>query len=278
MELDEGLRHYIKRAYQEPLLTREEEIELAGKFQNLGDRGAFNRLVNANLGLVFRIAKRYQGLGIPLEDLIQEGNVGLCGAMESYDGSAKLSSYASYQIKKRVERALNGRKTVNAPVYAQEALHLVAPYIEEAKLRGENVSWDEVVEKLQNEGRTITVDTLKQIVQFGQTPQTYLSECFVDGAEAVPSREETDPAEIVARFDPDIKVKLRKAITKACKESEDPQREETIFYSLHGLNGEERTRKSLADQFGITKERVRQIRNEIMEKLSNPQYGLRAIA
>src|SRR6266702_7784021 len=118
-ESDLGLKRYLQEIGQFPLLTPQQEVELAGKIKK-GDAAARQRMINANLRLVVTIARDYANLGLPLLDLISEGNMGLTKAVERFDPTkgAKLSTYAMWWIKQSIKRALaNQSKTIRVPVH-----------------------------------------------------------------------------------------------------------------------------------------------------------------
>src|SRR2546430_17166283 len=118
-ESDSGLKRYLQEIGQFSLLTPQQEIELAGKIKK-GDAAARERMINANLRLVVTIARDYANLGLPLLDLISEGNIGLTKAAERFDPNkgAKLSTYAMWWIKQSIKRALaNQTTTTRGPVH-----------------------------------------------------------------------------------------------------------------------------------------------------------------
>src|SRR6059036_3266602 len=118
-ETDLGLKRYLQAIGQFPLSTPHQEVELAGKIKK-GDDAARERMINANLRLVVTIARDYANLGLPLLDLISEGNIGLTKAVERFDPTkgAKLSTYAMWWIKQSIKRALaNQSKTIRVPVH-----------------------------------------------------------------------------------------------------------------------------------------------------------------
>src|SRR5436190_1462187 len=118
-ESDSGLKRYLQEIGQFSLLTPQQEIELAGKIKK-GDTAARERMINANLRLVVTIARDYANLGLPLLDLISEGNIGLTKAVERFEPTkgAKLSTYAMWWIKQSIKRALaNQSKTIRVPVH-----------------------------------------------------------------------------------------------------------------------------------------------------------------
>src|SRR5437773_2204936 len=123
-ETDTGLNRYLREIGQFPLLTPQEEIELAGKIKK-GDAAARERMINANLRLVVTIARDYGNLGLPLLDLISEGNIGLTKAVERFEPTkgAKLSTYAMWWIKQSIKRALaNQSKTIRVPVHLADKI------------------------------------------------------------------------------------------------------------------------------------------------------------
>src|ERR1700676_936714 len=123
-ESDTGLSRYLREIGRIPLLTPEQEIGLAGKIQK-GDAEARERMINSNLRLVVTIAHDYANLGLPLLDLISEGNIGLTKAVERFDPTkgAKLSTYAMWWIKQSIKRALaNQSKTIRLPVHLADKL------------------------------------------------------------------------------------------------------------------------------------------------------------
>src|SRR6202030_3284099 len=123
-EIDSGLNRYLKEIGRIPLLTPEQEIELAKKIKK-GDAAARERMINANLRLVVTIAHDYMNLGLPLLDLISEGNIGLTKAVERFDPTkgAKLSTYAMWWLKQSIKRALaNQGKTIRLPVHLVDKL------------------------------------------------------------------------------------------------------------------------------------------------------------
>src|SRR5436305_6458897 len=123
-ESDLALKRYLQEIGQFPLLTPQQEVELAGKIRK-GDAAARERMINANLRLVVTIARDYANFGLPLLDLMSEGNIGLTKAVERFDPNtgAKLSTYAMWWIKQSIKRALpNQSKTIRVPVHLADKL------------------------------------------------------------------------------------------------------------------------------------------------------------
>lgn len=133
IENDSTFRAYLRSIAKEPLLTREQENELA-VFIKLGDQEAINKMVRANLRLVVKIARNYAGLGVPLMDLIAEGNTGLMKAVERFDPDkgGKMSTYGAWWIKQAIKRALsNQSKTIRLPSHLLEKLTRMRKFIHE---------------------------------------------------------------------------------------------------------------------------------------------------
>src|SRR3989475_3960675 len=148
---DTGLNRYLREIGRIPLLTPQQEVELAGKIKK-GDAEARERMINANLRLVVTIAHDYANLGLPLLDLISEGNIGLTKAVERFDPGkgAKLSTYAAWWIKQSIKRALaNQTKTIRLPVHLVDKLfHLRRAATKLEEVLGREPSDDELAAEL----------------------------------------------------------------------------------------------------------------------------------
>src|SRR5713101_3645617 len=150
-ETDSGLKRYLQEIGQFSLLTPQQEVELAGKIKN-GDPAARERMINANLRLVVTIARDYTNLGLPLLDLISEGNIGLTKAVERFDPAkgAKLSTYAMWWIKQSIKRALaNQSKTIRLPVHLVDKVAKIRRVsLQMSDELGREATDDEFVEEL----------------------------------------------------------------------------------------------------------------------------------
>jgi len=257
------LETYLREINETALLTADEEKELAYKIA-IGDTEARDQMVRANLRLVVNIARGYTGKGLALQDLIEEGNLGLLRAVEGFDPSmnTRFSTYASYWIKQSIKRALvNTAKTIRIPAYMVELLS----------------KWRRATNQLQDEyGRPPTHEEIakflglpkkklniikKAIRVYNSTPQTdqteagwSIDEMLMDGRSKTPDTEmvETD----------DLKQVLH------LLDKMDP-REATVLRMRFGLNDEEpKTLKEIGECLGLTRERVRQIESEALSKLS----------
>jgi RNA polymerase primary sigma factor len=261
------LETYLREINETSLLTAAEERELATKIGQ-GDTRARDRMVRANLRLVVNIARGYTGKGLGLQDLIEEGNLGLLRAVEGFDPAVgtRFSTYASYWIKQSIKRALiNSAKTIRIPAYMVELLS----------------KWRRATARLSEElGRTPTVEEIARVLGlpkkklpiikkainiYSSTPQTDQSEQGWSLGEMVMDERTKTPEDELLEHDV-----LNHVLTMM--EHMDP-REATVLRMRFGLDDmEPHTLKEIGEQLGLTRERVRQIETEALNKLSD---GLR---
>lgn len=259
---DRSLSLYIREISKTPLLTREEEIELANRVQ-AGDKEARTRMINANLRLVIKIAKDYAGYGLPLSDLISEGNIGLMTAVDRYDPEkgAKLSSYASWWIKQSVKRALaNQGKTIRLPVHAVEKISRVRRI---AAIMTEALGREPTSEELSEE-TGIPLKKLAMIRQAAQRP-TSLDAPLADGeqtnfGDVIGDEKALDPLEALTNHN------LHEQLDELLGLLD--ERETKIINSRFGLNGRKPMNlEEVGHEFGVTRERIRQLQNKALEKM-----------
>lgn len=259
---DTAIKLYLREIGQVKLLTPQEEIELAARIKK-GDKKAREQMIKANLRLVVKIAHDYEGYGLPLLDLISEGNIGLMKAVERFDPSkgGKLSTYGAWWIKQSIKRALaNQSKTIRLPVHLVDKI---------AKMRRLSM-------KLQEEiGREPTDEELaaEMGIPVHRVAQMRTAAIRPASLDAPIGDDDTNTfGEIVedeAAFTPYENLE-DKTVTKMLREmvkTLDP-REETILRYRFGLDGgSEKTLEEVGKKFGVTRERVRQIQNIALRKL-----------
>lgn len=261
-DADTAFKLYLREIGQVKLLTPQEEIELAARIKK-GDKKAREQMIKANLRLVVKIAHDYEGFGLPLLDLISEGNIGLMKAVERFDPSkgGKLSTYGSWWIKQSIKRALaNQSKTIRLPVHLVDKI---------SKMR-------RVALKLQEEfGREPTDEELAE--EMGMTPSRVaqmrtaaIRPASLDAP--IGDDESNNYSEIIADENADTPYEQleEQTITRMLQEmvkTLDP-REATILRYRFGLDGgSEKTLEEVGEKFGVTRERVRQIQNIALNKL-----------
>jgi RNA polymerase primary sigma factor len=259
---DTAIKLYLREIGQVKLLTPLEEIELAAKIKK-GDKKAREQMIKANLRLVVKIARDYEGIGLPLLDLISEGNIGLMKAVERFDPSkgGKLSTYGSWWIKQSIKRALaNQSKTIRLPVHLVDKI---------SKMR-------RTAMRLQEElGREPTDDELggELGISASRVAQMRLAAIRPASLDAPIGDEDSNNfAEVVQDEAADTPYEQleEKTVTRMLQEmvkTLDP-REATILRARFGLDGgPERTLEEVGEKFGVTRERVRQIQNIALKKL-----------
>lgn len=261
-ETDTGLNRYLREIGRFPLLTPQEEIELAKKIKK-GDAAARERMINANLRLVVTIARDYVNLGLPLLDLISEGNLGLTKAVERFEPTkgAKLSTYAMWWIKQSIKRALaNQSKTIRVPVHLNDKI---------AKVRRVSLQMSEVL------GREPTDDELGQEIGIDSDKITRLKSVGIRPASLdapISDNDSTEFSEVIGDDEAQTPFELLRdknllGEVEGLLEVLDP-RERKIISRRFGLDGgKPKTLEDVGKDFGITRERIRQLQNIALAKL-----------
>ena len=265
ISLDDPVRMYLKEIGHVPLLTAEEEVELAQRME-AGDEEARHRLEEANLRLVVSIAKRYVGRGMLFLDLIQEGNLGLLKAVEKVDDSKgyKFSTYATWWIRQAITRAIADQaRTIRIPVHMVETINkLVRISRQLLQELGRDPRPEEIAREM-----GISVARVHEIMKIAQEPvsletpigeeeDSHLGDFIED--EAAPA-----PAE-AASF-----MLLREQLEEVLETLTD--REKNVLRLRFGLeDGRSRTLEEVGQSFGVTRERIRQIEAKALRKLRHP--------
>ena len=263
--LDDPVRMYLKEIGRVPLLTAEEEVELAQRME-AGDESARHRLEEANLRLVVSIAKRYVGRGMLFLDLIQEGNLGLLKAVEKFDYSKgyKFSTYATWWIRQAITRAIADQaRTIRIPVHMVETINKLIR-ISRGLLQelGRDPRPEEIAKEM-----GISVARVHEIMKIAQEPvslETPIGEeedshlgDFIEDEAAL------DPADAASMM------LLKEQIADVLKTL--APREAEVLRLRFGLeDGRSRTLEEVGQSFGVTRERIRQIEAKALRKLRHP--------
>ncbi len=259
---DTSIRLYLREIGQVKLLTPQEEIELAARIKK-GDKKAREHMIKANLRLVVKIARDYEGIGLPLLDLISEGNIGLMKAVERFDPKkgGKLSTYGSWWIKQSIKRALaNQSKTIRLPVHLVDKISRMrrtAMKLQEDL--GREPTDEELAAELGTTAarvaqmRTASIRPASLDAPVGDDESNNFSE-IVEDERAVNPYDELEDKTVVGMLQDMVKHL--------------DEREATILRYRFGLDGgSEKTLEEVGAKFGVTRERVRQIQNLALRKL-----------
>jgi len=265
ISIDDPVRMYLKEIGRVPLLTADEEVALAKRMQE-GDEIAQKRLAEANLRLVVSIAKRYVGRGMLFLDLIQEGNLGLIKAVEKFDYTKgyKFSTYATWWIRQAITRAIADQaRTIRIPVHMVETINkLIRVSRQLLQQLGREPSPEEIAKEME-----ISVERVREIMKIAQEPvsletpigeeeDSHLGDFIEDQDAPAPA----DAASFML-----LKEQLEEVLDTLTP------REEKVLRLRFGLDdGRARTLEEVGQNFGVTRERIRQIEAKALRKLRHP--------
>ncbi|MBT9134780.1 MAG: RNA polymerase sigma factor SigA [Firmicutes bacterium] len=265
LRLDDPVRMYLKEIGRVQLLTSEEEVDLAKRMEE-GSEEAKRRLVEANLRLVVSIAKRYVGRGMLFLDLIQEGNLGLMKAVEKFDyrKGYKFSTYATWWIRQAITRAIADQaRTIRIPVHMVETINkLIRITRQLLQELGREPTPEEVAQEM-----NVTVERVHEIHKIAQEPVSLETPIGEEEdshlGDFIPDEDALAPADAAAF------ALLREQLDEVL--STLTTREQKVLRLRFGLeDGRPRTLEEVGQEFGVTRERIRQIEAKALRKLRHP--------
>ena len=263
--LDDPVKAYLKEIGRVPLLTAEQETELARAAQ-AGDEDARRKLSEANLRLVVSVAKRYAGRGLPFLDLIQEGNLGLIKAVEKFDYTKgfKFSTYATWWIRQAITRAIADQaRTIRIPVHMVETINKVKKVQSQLlHQNGHEPSADEIAAEID-----MPVDKVREIMRVAQEPVSLETPIGEEEdshlGDFIPDNDAPAPADAASH------TMLREQLSDVL--STLTPREAKVLKLRFGLeDGRSRTLEEVGKEFNVTRERIRQIEAKALRKLRHP--------
>lgn len=265
LAIDDPVKVYLKEIGRVPLLSMEEEMQLAEKIKN-GDEKAKKRLSEANLRLVVSIAKRYLGRGMQFLDLIQEGNLGLIKAVEKFDYTKgfKFSTYATWWIRQAITRAISDQaRTIRIPVHMVETINKVKKISSQLlHANGHEPTVEEVAEELK-----MPADKVREIMRISQEPVSLETPIGEEEdshlGDFIPDDDALAPADAASHTL--LKEQLSEVLYTLTP------REEKVLRMRFGLkDGKPRTLEEVGREFNVTRERIRQIEAKALRKLRHP--------
>lgn len=263
--IDDPVKIYLKEIGRVPLLTSEEEIQLAQRMA-AGDTYAKKKLAEANLRLVVSIAKKHVGRGMQFLDLIQEGNLGLIKAVEKFDYTKgfKFSTYATWWIRQAITRAIADQaRTIRIPVHMVETINKVKKVSSQLlHENGHDPSSEEIAEKLE-----MPVDKVREIMRIAQDPVSLETPIGEEEdshlGDFIPDNDSPAPAEAASR------TLLKEQLNEILATLTD--REAEVLRLRFGLiDGKAHTLEEVGQHFNVTRERIRQIEAKALRKLRHP--------
>lgn len=262
---DDPVRMYLKEIGKVPLLTPDEEMDLAQRMAD-GDEKAKNRMTEANLRLVVSIAKRYVGRGMQFLDLIQEGNLGLMKAVEKFDYTKgyKFSTYATWWIRQAITRAIADQgRTIRIPVHMVETINKTIRVSRQLlQSLGHDPSAEEIAEEMD-----MPVDKVREILKIAQEPVSLETPIGEEEdshlGDFIPDEDASEPSE-AASFS-----LLREQLEEVL-DTLTPREKKVLELRFGIVDGRTRTLEEVGKEFNVTRERIRQIEAKALRKLRHP--------
>ena len=268
ISIDDPVRMYLKEIGKVPLLTADEEIEIAKKMLEGGEEAeaAKKKLAEANLRLVVSIAKRYVGRGMLFLDLIQEGNLGLIKAVEKFDYTKgfKFSTYATWWIRQAITRAIADQaRTIRIPVHMVETINkLIRVSRQLLQEKGREPQPEEIAEAM-----GISVEKVREIVKIAQEPVSLETPIGEEEdshlGDFIPDEDASEPSE-AASFSL-LREQLEEVLDTLA-----PREKKVLELRFGIVDGRTRTLEEVGKEFNVTRERIRQIEAKALRKLRHP--------
>lgn len=260
----DAIKYYLKEIRKTPLLTFEEEQALAKRIAQ-GDQEARAKMIEANLRLVVAIGKKYINRGLPFSDIIEEGNLGLIRAVEKfkYQKGFKFSTYASWWIKQAIERAIvNQTRTIRLPVHIAE---IVNSYMRASRQLTQTLGREPTIEEIAKKMK-VSVEKARNISQVVR--ETYSLDMLIGDQEEDTLKDILQDNNAVSPATFSDEMRRREHIEEWLRQLS-PSERKVIELRFGLLDGEPKTLDSIGKDFGITRERVRQIETQALNKLRN---------
>lgn len=256
------IKIYLKEISAIPLLTSEEEVKLAKKVWKK-DPVARQKMIEANLRLVVSIAKRYMNRGLPFLDLIEEGNIGLIKAVErfQYQKGFKFSTYASWWIRQAIERSLiNQTRTIRLPIHVDEKINRFVKVLrEQVQAKGREPSMDEMASVMDT-----SVEKIKEVMQVVRSTQSL--DMPIGEKQENSLKDVIEDTSILSPSDIVEGIKKHEMIASWLEKL--TENEKNVVILRFGLeDGEPKTLEKIGEEFGVTRERIRQIESSAIKKL-----------
>ena len=262
--IEQGLQIYLREINETPLLTAEQERALSLRIRDQSDPVARDEMIRSNLRLVVNIAKIYSRRGLPLADLIEEGNLGLMHAVERFDPDqgSRFTTYASWWIKQTIKRALaSGAQTIHIPAYMVE---MIAKWRHATSVLEDSLGRPPVLAEVAQHMKLPErkVEVIRRAVKaFSSASQGAGGDDEISLSEIVPDEKTLPPEDMIV--DEAVEDRVRKLLDQV------DERESEILRYRFGLDGREPlTLKQIGKQVGLTRERVRQLERLALKKLN----------